>query len=66
MGETAPSEVIVFEKEEILHEFVFETLELDVEISKSIIWKHTTSCDKGVFSFIIIFQLRRPIELKFS
>ena len=25
-----------------------------------------TSCDKGVFSFITISQLRRPIELKFS
>ena len=24
------------------------------------------SCDKGVFSFIILSQLQRPIELKFS
>ena len=28
--------------------------------------KAQTSCDKGVFSFIIISQLLRPIELKFS
>ena len=57
---------IVFEKEAILHEFDFETSDLEFEVSKSSIWKHTTSCDKGVFSFIIISQLRRPIELKFS
>ena len=60
----APSEV--FEKELILHEFDFETSDLEIEVSKSSIWKHTTSCDKGVFSFIIISQLRRPIELIFS
>ena len=41
----------------------FETSELDFEVSKS---KHTTSCDKGVFSLIVISQLRPSIELKFS
>ena len=57
---------VVFEKEVIFHEFDFETSDLEFEVSKSSIWKHTTSCDKGVFSFIIISQLRQPIELKFS
>ena len=41
----------------------FETSELDLDVSKSSIWKRTTS---GVFSFVIISQLRGPIELKFS
>ena len=41
----------VFEKEVIFHEFDFETSELDFEDSKSSIWKHTTSCDKGGFFF---------------
>ena len=44
----------------------FETSELDFEVPKSSIWKHTTSCDKGVFSSIIISQFQRPIELNFS
>ena len=57
---------VVFEKEAIFHEFDFETSDLEFEVSKSSIWKNTTWCDKGVFSFIIISQLRRPIELKFS
>ena len=57
---------IVFEKEVIFHEFDFETSNLEFEVSKSSIWKHTTSCDKGVFSFIIVSQLRRPIELNIS
>ena len=26
--------------------------------------KHPTSCDKGVFSFVVISHLRRPIELR--
>ena len=52
-------------EEVIFHEFDFETSELDFEASKSSIWKHTTLCDKGVFSYIIL-QLRRPVELKFS
>ena len=29
------------------------------------IWKHTHVCNKG-FSFIILLQIRQPIELKFS
>ena len=37
------------------------TSELDFEVSESSIWKHTTSCDKGVFSSIVISQLLRPI-----
>ena len=58
---------VVFKKEVIFHRFDFKTSNnLDFEVSKSSIWKHTTSCDKGVFSFIIISQLRRPIELKLS
>ena len=55
-----------FEKEVIFHEFDFETSSLELEVSKSSIRKHTTSYDKGVFSFIIISQLWRPLELKFS
>ena len=68
MLETAPSEDnVVHEKEVIFHEFDLETSELDFGVSKSRIWKHTTLCGKGVFSFIInISQLRRPIELKFT
>jgi hypothetical protein len=42
---------IVFEKEVIFHEFDFETSDLEFKVSKSSIWKHTTSCDKGVFFF---------------
>ena len=57
---------LVFEREVIFYEFDFETSDLEFEVSKSSIWEHTTSCDNGVFSFIIISQLRRPIELKFS
>ena len=57
---------VVFKKEVLFHEFDFETSDLEFEVSKSSIWwKHTTSCDKGVFSFIIISQIWRPIELKF-
>ena len=54
-----------FEKVVIFHEFDFETSELDFEVSKSSSWKHTTSCEKGVFFFIIILQLWQPIQLKF-
>ena len=58
---------VVFKKKKILfHQFDFETSDLEFEVSKSSIWKHTTLCDKGVFSFINISQLRLPIELKFS
>ena len=57
---------VVFEKEGIFHVFDFETSELGFEVSKSSSWKHTTSCDKGIFSSIIISQLQRPIEFKFS
>ena len=56
----------VFEKEVIFPEFDIETSDLEFEVSKSSEWKQTTLFDKGVFSFIIISQLRRPIELKFS
>ena len=45
---------LVLEKEVIFHEFDFETSSLELDVSKSSIWKHTTSCDKGVFSFNII------------
>ena len=55
---------VVFEKEGIFHEFDFKTSDLEFEVSTSSIWKHTTSCDKGVFSSIInISQLGQPIEL---
>ena len=40
---------VVFEKEVIFHEVDFETSDLELEVSKSTIWTHTTSCDKGVF-----------------
>ena len=53
-------------KEVIFHEFDFETSDLEFEVSKSSIWKHTTSSDKGFYSYIIISQLQRPIEFKFS
>ena len=52
--------------EVIFYEFDFETSDLEFEVVKSSIWKHETSCDNGVFSFIIISQCRWPIELKFS
>ena len=42
-----------------------ETSELDFEVSKSSIRKHTTPCDKGVFSFIIISQLQRQLSSNF-
>ena len=50
------------EKKVIFHEIDFETSELDIYVSKSSIWKHTSSCDNGVFSLIIISQLRRPMS----
>ena len=64
----APSELVefFFYKEVIYHKFDYEIAKLDFEVSKSSIWKHTASCDNGVFSFIIISQLRQPMELKFS
>ena len=44
---------VVFEKEVIFHEFDLETSDLEFDVSKSSIWKHTTLCDNGVFlSFI--------------
>ena len=49
----------VFEKEVIFHKFDFETSVSEFEVLKSSIWMHTTS-------FIIIWQLRWPIEVKFS
>ena len=42
---------MVFFKEVIFHEIDFETSDLELEVSKSSIWKLITSCDKGVFSF---------------
>ena len=56
---------IVFEKEVSVREFGFKTSDLEFEVSKSSIWKHTL-CDTVFFSSIIIWQLWRPIELKFS
>ena len=50
---------LVFEKEVIYHKFDFETSDLELEVSKPTIPKHTTSCDKDVFSSIIIVPLRR-------
>ena len=40
---------IVFAKEVFFHEFDFENSELDFEVSRSSIWKHTTSCDNVFF-----------------
>ena len=46
---------VVFEKEVIFHEFDFEASELDFDVSKSSIWKHTTLCDRlGVFFLSLI------------
>ena len=42
---------VVFEKEVVFHEFDFNTSDLEFEVSKSSIWKHSTSCDKCVFFF---------------
>ena len=42
---------VVYEKEIICHELDFETSELDVEVSKSSIWKHTTACARVCFFF---------------
>ena len=39
---------VVFEKEVVFLKFDFETSDLEFEVSKSSIWKHTISCDKGV------------------
>ena len=49
---------------EIFLKFDIETSDLELEVLKSSIWKHTTLCEK-VFSFIIISRLWRPIKLKF-
>ena len=56
----------VFEKEVIFHKFGFKITDLEFVVSKSSIWKHTTLCNKGVFSLIIISQLWKPVELKCS
>ena len=65
-----PLKYAVFEKEIILatkiFEFDFETSELDFEVPKSSIRKHATLCDKDVLSSIIISQLQRPNDFKFS
>ena len=45
---------VVFEKERIFHEFDFETSDLKFEVSKSRIWKHTTSCDNWVLFLSLI------------
>ena len=45
---------VVFEKEVIFHEFDFETSDLEFEVSKSSIWKHTTPCDKGDFFLLLL------------
>ena len=42
---------VVFEKEAIFHEFDFETSNSELQVPKSSIWKHTTSCDYAFFSF---------------
>ena len=39
---------VVFEIEVIVHVFGFETSDLVLEVSKSSVRKHTTSCEKGV------------------
>ena len=39
--------------EVIFHEFDFETSVIELEVSKSNIWKHTTLCDNGVFLTLI-------------
>ena len=68
LWETAPSEVEYFlgGKKVVLYDFDFETSDLEFEVSKSSIWKHTTLCDKGVFSIIVISQLRWPDWAKIS
>ena len=33
----------------VFDEFDFETSDLEFEVANSSIWKHTTSCNKGVF-----------------
>ena len=51
-------------KEEVIfHEFDFETSDLEFGSRNQASESTQLRCDKGVFSFIIISQLRRPIEL---
>ena len=53
---------VVFERAGVstkIFEFDFEISEFDFKVSKVSIWKHTTSSDQGVFTHIIISQLRR-------
>ena len=57
---------VVFEKEVIFHEFDFETSDLEFEVSKSSLWKHTSLCDKGVLFFHSYLATWQPIELKLS
>ena len=56
----------VFEKEVFFHEFDFGTSSLALIRSRSQTSESTPTCEKGVFYYIHICQLRQPIELKFS
>ena len=49
---------VVFKKEVIFHEFDLETSDLEFEVSKSSIWKHTSSC----FFFHTNSYLTTPVD----
>ena len=58
---------VVFEKEVISHSNIWIEFETSAEVSNSSILKeHTTCVTLGVFSSIILSQLRRPIEFKLT
>ena len=52
----------VFEKEVICHEFDFKTSDLEFEVPKSSIWKHTTSCDHGATQVFFLSLISRDFE----
>ena len=52
---------VVFEAKVIFHWDIWIDFETSAEVSNSNVCKHTTSCDKGAFLYIILSQLRRPI-----
>ena len=53
---------VVFEKEVIFHEFDFETSDLEFEVSKSSIWTHTISCDKGNFHRLVLLHVKMGLK----
>ena len=65
-GKRLPLKCRSFQERSNFPRIGFRDLRIRLEVGKTSIWKHTTSCDRGVFSFMVISQVWRPIELKFS